>query len=93
MIKEKKQENKMDMQAMMDVYTKLGTPGAPHKMLASMAGSWNTNIKVLDGTQQASMEIQRHLRTENNPWRALSATGVYRRYDGSTRLLASRHRL
>jgi len=45
MTKEKKQENKMNMQAMTKVYTKLGTPGAPHKMLASMAGSWNTTIK------------------------------------------------
>jgi hypothetical protein len=45
MEKEKKQENKMDMQAMMDVYTKLGTPGAPHKALASMAGSWITTTK------------------------------------------------
>ena len=43
--KEKKQEDKMDMQAMMEVYTKLATPGAPHKVLASMAGSWNTKIK------------------------------------------------
>ena len=45
MTKEKKQENKMNMQAMTKVYTKLGTPGAPHKMLAGMAGSWNTTIK------------------------------------------------
>jgi len=45
MEKEKKQKNKMDMQAMMDVYKKLGTPGAPHKVLASMAGSWNTKTK------------------------------------------------
>ena len=39
------QEGKMDMQAMMDVYKKLGTPGAPHKMLASMVGSWKTKVK------------------------------------------------
>jgi len=45
MTKEKKQEDKIDMQAMTEVYTKLGTPGAPHKMLASMAGSWDTKIK------------------------------------------------
>jgi hypothetical protein len=45
MEKEKKQENKMDAQAMMDVYTKLGTPGTPHKVLASMAGSWITKTK------------------------------------------------
>ena len=45
MAKEKKHEGKMDMQAMMDVYNKLGTPGASHKVLASMAGSWTTKIK------------------------------------------------
>jgi hypothetical protein len=39
------QEGQMDMQAMMDVYKKLGTPGAPHKMLASMVGSWKTKVK------------------------------------------------
>ena len=39
------QEGKMDMQAMMDVYTKLGTPGAPHKGLASMAGKWTVKVK------------------------------------------------
>ena len=39
------QESKMGMQAMMDVYKKLGTPGAPHKMLASMVGSWKTKVK------------------------------------------------
>ncbi len=45
MAKEKKEEGKMDMQAMMEVYQKLGTPGAPHKLLAGIAGSWNTKIK------------------------------------------------
>jgi len=39
------QEGKKDMQAMMDVYKKLGTPGVPHKLLASMAGSWTVKIK------------------------------------------------
>ncbi len=45
MAKEEKQKGKMDTEAMMDVYKKLGTPGAAHKMLASMAGSWTTKIK------------------------------------------------
>jgi hypothetical protein len=40
-----KQEGKMDMQAMMEVYQKLGTPGDPHKLLAGMAGSWVTKMK------------------------------------------------
>ena len=45
MAQEEKQKGKMDTEAMMEVYTKLGTPGAPHKVLASMAGSWNTKVK------------------------------------------------
>jgi hypothetical protein len=45
MAKKEKQEGKMDMQAMMEVYKKLGTPGAPHKMLAKLAGSWTTKTK------------------------------------------------
>ena len=31
-----------DMQAMMETYKKLATPGEPHKQLASLAGSWTT---------------------------------------------------
>ncbi len=42
---EKKREGKTDMQAVMDIYKKLGTPSAPHKVLASMVGSWDTKIK------------------------------------------------
>ncbi len=45
MAKEKKQEGKVDMQAMMELHKKLGTPGAPHKLLAGMAGSWATKTK------------------------------------------------
>jgi len=33
---------KMDMYAMMEVYMKLAVPGAPHKALEVMAGSWTT---------------------------------------------------
>jgi hypothetical protein len=44
-VTEKDQEEKVDMQAMMEVYTKLATPGAPHKMLAGMEGSWNARTK------------------------------------------------
>ena len=43
--KEKKQESKMDQQAMMEMYQKLATPGEPHKQLASLAGSWTTHTK------------------------------------------------
>jgi len=44
MAKEKK-ATQMDPQAMMEVYKKLATPGEPHKLLASMAGSWTTKTK------------------------------------------------
>lgn len=38
-------EQKMDMQAMMEKFEKQGTPGEPHKRLESMEGSWNTKTK------------------------------------------------
>lgn len=41
------QENgKQGMQAMMDAYQKHALPGAPHQLLAGMAGSWNTSTKT-----------------------------------------------
>ncbi len=40
--KENIQKDKMDMQAMMEVYAKLATPGPPHQLLESMAGIWHT---------------------------------------------------
>jgi len=45
MAQDKKQEGKMDMQAMMEAYKKLATPGEPHKLFASLAGSWTTKTK------------------------------------------------
>jgi len=56
MAKEKKQEGKMDMQAMMEVLKKLATPSAPHKLLASMAGSWNTKTKSWMEPKKPPME-------------------------------------
>jgi len=35
----------MDPQAMMEVYAKLAQPGEPHKLFASLAGSWTTKTK------------------------------------------------
>ena len=46
MAKEKKQKGKMDMEAMMKVYTKLATPGPRHKTLANLVGSWTTKTKA-----------------------------------------------
>src|SRR5687768_5224159 len=43
--KDKKAEKQMDPQAMMEAYTKLATPGEPHKQFAGLAGSWTTKTK------------------------------------------------
>jgi len=43
--KDKKHEKQMDPQAMMEMYQKLATPGEPHKLFASLAGSWTTTTK------------------------------------------------
>ncbi|GKS59578.1 hypothetical protein YTPLAS18_31050 [Nitrospira sp.] len=43
--KEKKGEKKMDPQEMMEVWKKLGTPGEPHKLFATLEGSWTTTTK------------------------------------------------
>ena len=40
-----KEPAQMDMQAMMDTYKKLATPGEPHKQFASLTGSWSTKTK------------------------------------------------
>jgi hypothetical protein len=36
---------KIDMQAMMEIYKKVGTPGEPHKLLAKLEGSWTTRTR------------------------------------------------
>ncbi len=43
--KEKKAEKQMDQQAMMELWKKLATPGEPHKLFGSLAGSWTTTTK------------------------------------------------
>jgi hypothetical protein len=45
MAKDKKPEKQMDTQAMMEMYQKLATPGEPHKLFATLAGSWTTTTK------------------------------------------------
>ena len=40
-----KKEGKMDMQEMMEVYKKVGTPGDHHKLLAKLVGSWTTKTR------------------------------------------------
>jgi len=40
-----KQSKILDMQKMMQIYQKIGTPGEPHKLLAKLEGSWTTRSK------------------------------------------------
>lgn len=43
--KEKKHEKPMDQQAMMELWKQAATPGEPHKLFATLAGSWTTSTK------------------------------------------------
>lgn len=43
--KDKPHEKKMDPQAEMELWKQLGTPGEPHKLFASLAGSYTTHAK------------------------------------------------
>jgi len=36
---------KIDMQKIMEIYTKAGTPGEPHKLLAKLEGNWETKSR------------------------------------------------
>ena len=36
---------KIDMQRIMEIYQKIGTPGDPHKQLAKLEGSWTTRSR------------------------------------------------
>ncbi|HSQ92236.1 MAG TPA: DUF1579 domain-containing protein [Nitrospiraceae bacterium] len=45
MAKDKKQTKQIDQQAEMEAYMKLATPGEPHKLFATLAGSWTTTNK------------------------------------------------
>ena len=56
MARKQKREGKMDMDAMMKVYQKLATPGAPHKQLASLAGSWTTKTRAWMEPDKPPME-------------------------------------
>jgi hypothetical protein len=47
-----KQEVKLDMQAIMEVYKKVGTPGEAHKLLAKLEGSWTTRSKGWENGKQ-----------------------------------------
>ena len=43
--KDKKGQKPMDPEAMMELWKQLSTPGEPHKLFATLAGSWTTTTK------------------------------------------------
>ncbi len=43
--KDKKHEKHLDEQAMMELWKQAATPGEPHKLFATLAGSWTTQTK------------------------------------------------
>ena len=45
MAKDKKGGKPIDKEAMMELWKQLGTPGEPHKLFATLAGSWTTTTK------------------------------------------------
>ena len=45
MAKDKKSEKPRDQQAMMELWKKMAMPGEPHKLFATLAGSWTTTSK------------------------------------------------
>jgi len=49
-------EEKPSFQKAMEVWQKLATPGAPHKVLARMAGTWNAKMKSWMEPDQPPME-------------------------------------
>ncbi|UJP06293.1 MAG: DUF1579 domain-containing protein [Nitrosomonas sp.] len=53
---EKTADKPVDPQALMEIYTKLATPGEPHKLLASLTGSWTTQTKEWMHPQEPFMQ-------------------------------------
>ena len=43
--KDKKGQKPMDPEAMMELWKQLGTPGEPHKLFATLVGSWTTTTR------------------------------------------------
>lgn len=51
-----KRESKIDIDAMMAVYKKVGTPGDAHKLLARLEGSWTTRTRSWVGPDKPPVE-------------------------------------
>ena len=41
----KREDKKLDLNEVMEIYKRVGTPGAPHKLLSKLVGSWNTRSR------------------------------------------------
>jgi len=82
--KEKNSEMQMDMQAMMEMYQKLATPGEPHKLFASLAGSWTTHMKEWMEPGKPPNGINWNRRNEDVAGWPLSLPGIHRPDDGQT---------
>src|SRR5512135_1773490 len=52
----KREEKKMDMKEIMEIYRKVGTPGAPHKLLAKLEGSWTTRTRGWESPDKPPVE-------------------------------------
>lgn len=53
---EQKSDKPMTPEEMMEMYTKLATPGEPHKLMASLAGNWTTKTKEWMDPQKPPVE-------------------------------------
>lgn len=89
----KQEKEKMDEKAMMEIYVKLGTPGAPHKALESLAGTWiakskmgmeTGNVMEESGTSEQKMVLDGRFLQQEYSGRMMGApfTGIgYTGYD------------
>jgi hypothetical protein len=56
MAEKQKEAGNKNMEEMIEVYQKLGTPGEPHRMLATMAGKWDARVKSWPAPDRPPME-------------------------------------
>lgn len=52
-----------EMAEMMEAYTKAGTPGAPHELLARTAGTWDVTVKMYMGPEPTVSEATSTIET------------------------------
>ena len=81
--KDKKPAKEMDPQAMMEMYQKLATPGEPHKLFATLAGSWTTTTKEWMEPGKPPTESTGTAKEDVAGW-TLSLPGIHQPDDGTT---------